>query len=57
MSLSLSKCDFCKHLHKDDKRNIPVCDAFPNGIPVDTEMKAENAECANGIKYEEDSND
>lgn len=57
MSLTLSKCDFCKHLHKDDLKKVPTCDAFPNGIPIKAEASAENAECANGIKFEDDTSD
>ena len=52
MSLSLPKCDFCKHYHEDKKKMC--CDAFPEGIPLEVIGESEEKECANGIKYEEE---
>lgn len=53
----LSNCDECKHckgLHPDTK--VMICDAFPNGIPVDYALGVINVkeitECANGYKFE-----
>lgn len=54
MSLSLSKCDFCKHYFYNEEENKMCCTAFPNGIPWETIPDDEDAECANGIKFEED---
>lgn len=54
MSLKLPKCEFCKHLHTDDEGNVPTCDAFPGGFLWKNISDDENAECANGIKFEED---
>lgn len=51
MSLSLPKCDFCKHLHFENKY---ICEAFPGGIPLEVMIAPEDEECAYGIKYEED---
>lgn len=53
MSLSLPKCDFCKHYHEDSVERS-CCDAFPDGIPLEIMIADENEECANGIKYEEE---
>lgn len=53
MSLSLPKCDFCKHLH-DDKKERTCCDAFPDGVPLEVMNADESEECNNGIKYEEE---
>lgn len=53
MSMNLSKCDFCKHYFDDDESNKMRCTAFPEGIPWVTLPEDEDAECANGIKYEE----
>lgn len=52
MSLSLPKCDFCKHCREDDNE-IYCCDAFPDGIPLEAMIADEKEECNNGIKYEE----
>lgn len=52
MSLSLPKCDFCKHYHEDSESMC--CDAFPNGIPLEKISDDESVECANGIKFEEE---
>lgn len=52
MSLSLPKCDFCKHLYEDVKEDY-CCDAFPDGIPIEAMIADEDIECKNGIKYEE----
>lgn len=52
MSLSLPKCDFCKHLHEEN--NIrSCCDAFPEGIPLEVMIADKSVECNNGIKYDE----
>lgn len=53
MSLSLPKCDFCKHYHRDNEK-YDSCDAFPDGIPLKKMNADESEECANGIKYEEE---
>lgn len=44
---AMYKCDLCKHLEDEDK-----CSAFPAGIPFETLSKGEEAECANGIRFE-----
>lgn len=51
MSLRLPKCDFCKHLEDGE---IYKCSAFPESIPLENLSDDENAECAKGIKFEED---
>lgn len=51
MSLRLPKCDFCKHLEEGEEYKCP---AFPNGIPLVEIPDDEEAECANGIKFESD---
>lgn len=53
MSLSLPKCDFCKHYHEEAKERS-CCDAFPNGIPLEAMIADKTNECANGIKFEEE---
>jgi hypothetical protein len=52
MSLSLPKCDFCKHYREEGKQMC--CDAFPDGIPLEKMNADESEECKNGIKYEEE---
>ncbi len=52
MSLTLPKCDFCKHYI--DHKGKMCCDAFPDGIPLQAMVADENEECKNGIKYEEE---
>ena len=52
MSLSLSKCDFCKHYFFDKENKKMCCKAFPDGIPWENIPDDEDVECANGIKYE-----
>ena len=54
MSLSLPKCDFCKHYFYDKENKKECCEAFPEGIPLDAMKKDEDAECSNGIKYQEE---
>lgn len=49
MSLTLIKCDFCKHLEKGYK-----CSAFPEGIPLENLSDDKSAECANGIRFEDE---
>lgn len=51
MSLRLPKCDFCKHLEDGDTYRCP---AFPAGIPIEDLKDDEDAECANGIKFEDE---
>ena len=53
MSLKLPKCDFCKHCYDEDTE-LPCCEAFPDGIPLEVMIADESEECNNGIKYEED---
>ncbi len=54
MSLSLPKCDFCKHFREETKEKA-YCDAFPDGIPEDKNIfdYDDDSECANGIKFED----
>lgn len=52
MSLKLPKCDFCRHLEEGD---FYKCPAFPEGIPLETIPDDEDAECANGIKFEDET--
>lgn len=54
MSLSLPKCDFCKHYFYDKENKKMCCAAFPDEIPLEAMKKKEAEECANGIKYEEE---
>lgn len=49
--MRLPKCDFCKHLEDGE---IYKCSAFPEGIPWGGLSDDEDAECANGIKFEDD---
>lgn len=51
MSLSLPKCDLCKHYHEENTEKS-CCDAFPEGIPLEVMIADKLAECHNGIKYE-----
>lgn len=54
MSLQLPKCDLCKH-HYENVKSEMCCDAFPEGIPPEKiTWGDEDAECANGIKYEDE---
>ncbi len=53
MSLSLPKCDFCKHYIDDPDIKGSCCEAFPKGIPLEAKNADESEECNNGIKYEE----
>lgn len=55
MSLSLPKCDFCKHYYDDEKYTKMCCEAFPKGIPLDVMGKPREEECANGIKFERET--
>lgn len=55
MSLKLSKCDFCKHYFYDKPNKKMCCKAFPDGIPWVDLSDDEQEECANGIKFEEES--
>lgn len=55
MSLSLLKCEFCRHFFWDMQNKKMCCKAFPDGIPVASISDDEKAECANGIKFEGDS--
>lgn len=53
MSLTLPRCDFCKHYH--DGKGKMCCEAFPDGIPMEKMWSdEENEKCANGIKFEEE---
>ncbi len=49
--MRLPKCDFCKHLEDGEKY---ICSAFPEGIPLEDLSDGEDAECANGIKFEDE---
>ncbi len=55
MSLKLLKCDFCKYYFYNKKDKKKCCKAFPDGIPLEIIPDDEDAECANGIKFEEDT--
>lgn len=55
MSLRLPKCDFCKYCSYDEANNKLYCKAFPDGIPLVEIPDDEEAECANGIKFERDT--
>lgn len=55
MSLSLPKCDFCKHYFYDKQNKKDCCHAFPDGITLEAMRADESAVCANGIKFEEES--
>lgn len=51
----IDDCSNCKHNHLEKIDNwIPVCDAFPKGMPLDfpTGRAHEFKECNNGIGYE-----
>ena len=54
MSLTLPKCDFCKHYIKNPQVKGMCCEAYPEGIPLDVMNADESKECKNGIKYEEE---
>lgn len=56
MSLSLLKCDSCKHYFYNKKDKKKCCKAFPDGISLESIPDDEAAECANGIRFEEDKN-
>lgn len=51
MSLRLPRCEFCVHLKKGNKY---VCEAFPDGIPLDKMGWDLVGECARGIAFEEE---
>lgn len=52
--MEVPKCMFCNHFIDNDAANaLPACEAFPNGIPHDKMWESEEADCNNGIKYEE----
>ena len=49
-------CDQCSHRMKNADGWKAVCDAFPDGIPIDLMFKSDPSklkECNNGIGYEE----
>lgn len=50
MSLTMSKCVFCKNLIEDDEKLI--CSAFPDEIPDEVFWSDEDEECKEGIKFE-----
>lgn len=52
MSLTLIKCEFCRHYTEGEDRMC--CDAFPDGIPLGEISDDITEECANGIKFEEE---
>ena len=49
-------CDTCNNIRENKDGWIPVCSAFPEGIPKDylneKIKKEERTECNNGIGYE-----
>lgn len=60
MTLIDLPCGNCKHIHSVKKDGwIPVCDAFPDGIPGENLLYKtidELKECNNGIGYEPKEN-
>ncbi|MCM1304577.1 MAG: hypothetical protein NC305_13345 [Lachnospiraceae bacterium] len=52
MSLTEPKCDHCRHLRESDTEYI--CEAFPDGIPIETMWEKWDSECVPGIKFDED---
>lgn len=57
MSVIFSNCGECAHFKKVIKTNDSykyICDAFPQGVPLDYMFRKEqnkNNVCNNGIKY------
>lgn len=51
--IMITACSKCKH-QKGVKNFLPVCDAFPDGMPYSfDDQNVENLkECNNGIKFE-----
>lgn len=54
--MRLPICYTCKHYCENSLNAKECCDAFPDGIPPErVKWKNGNAECANGIKYEDEN--
>lgn len=54
MSVIFSNCMECGHFPKVDENGKCICDAFPNGIPLNYMFRKEQNkkdECNNGIKF------
>lgn len=55
MSLRLPLCEYCKYFNQYEGGEMK-CKAFPDGIPLEKiKFDESGEECANGIKFEEDS--
>lgn len=51
--MKIPKCMTCNRMFEDNKE-LPTCEAFPEGIPHDVMWREFEEECNNGMKYEAD---
>jgi hypothetical protein len=54
----LSKCGECKRLiNSSNIDELPKCEAFPNGVPLEVFKSLESIPCSDTISFERDGDD